>query len=94
MSTVVDSRLTDAKGRVVLPKGFANVTVILEQISETEVRVRRAKVVPEDDLVFTEELADPLSGRDRDHLLDLLASPPEPNEALKAAADRHKVRRG
>lgn len=89
-----ETRTTDAKARLVLPKSFANATVIVEQLSETEVRVRRAKVVAEDDLPFTEEAATPLSDRDRDHFLNLLATPPAPPPALKAAAARHKARRG
>ena len=38
----IETRTTDAKARLVLPKSFANATVIVEQVSETEVRVRRA----------------------------------------------------
>ncbi len=87
-------RTTDAKARLVLPKAFANATVIIEQVSETEVRVRRAKVIAEDDLPFAEESSAPLSDRDRDHFLELLANPPAPTPALKKAADRHKARRG
>lgn len=89
-----ETRTTDAKARLVLPKAFANATVIIEQVSETEVRVRRAKVVAEDDLPFAEEAAAPLSDRDRDQFLALLAHPPAPSPALKKAATRHKARRG
>ncbi|MFN5300539.1 MAG: DUF1778 domain-containing protein [Planctomycetaceae bacterium] len=89
-----ETRTTDAKARLVLPKSFANATVIVEQVSETEVRVRRAKVVAEDDLPFAEETVAPLSDRDRDHFLNLLAAPPAPAPALKVAAARHKARRG
>ena len=88
-----ETRTTDAKARLVLPKSFANATVIVEQVSETEVRVRRAKVVAEDELPFAEEGASPLSDRDRDRFLDLLANPPAPTPAFKAAAARHKARR-
>ncbi|MFO0956432.1 MAG: DUF1778 domain-containing protein [Isosphaeraceae bacterium] len=87
-------RTTDAKARLVLPKAFANATVIVEQVSEAEIRVRRAKVVAEDDLPFAEETAVPLSDRDRDRFLELLANPPAPTPALKVAAARHKARRG
>ena len=59
-----------------------------------EIRVRRAKVVPADELLFREETPTVLSDRDRDRFLDLLAKPPAPNAALKAAASRHKARRG
>jgi hypothetical protein len=89
-----ETRTTDAKARLVLPKAFANATVIVEHVSETEVRVRRAKVVAEDELPFAEESTVPLSDRDRDRFLELLASPPAPTRALKQAAARHKARRG
>jgi uncharacterized protein (DUF1778 family) len=78
----------------VLPKSFANTTVIIELVSETELRVRRAKVVAEDELAFTEESSSPLSDRDHNRFLNLLAKSPAPNAALKAAATRHKARRG
>ena len=87
-------RTTDAKGRLVLPKAFANATVIIEHVSDTELRVRRAKVVAEDELPFAEESASPLSDRDRDHFLALLENPPAPTPSLKKAAARHKARRG
>ncbi len=87
-------RTTDAKGRLVLPKSFANATVIVEQVSETEVRIRRAKVVAEDDLPFAEESATSLNDEARDQFLELLANPPVANRALQKAAVRHKGRRG
>ena len=89
-----ETRTTDAKARLVLPKAFANATVIIEQVSDTELRVRRAKVVAEDELAFAEESAVPLSDRDRDHFLSLIVNPPAPTQALKKAASRHKSRRG
>ena len=55
-------RKTDAKARVKLPKAFASCTVMIEQLSDTELRVRIAKVVPLDEWPF--ELADrPAAGR-------------------------------
>lgn len=87
-------RTIDAKARLVLPRSFANATVIIEHVSETEIRVRRAKVVPEDELGFAEERAVPLSDKDRDRFLELLANPPAATPALKKAAIRHKGRRG
>lgn len=89
-----ETRTTDAKGRLVLPKAFANATVIIEQVSETELRVRRAKVIAEDELAFAEESAVALSDRDRDRFLSLIAKPPAATPALKKAASRHKARRG
>jgi uncharacterized protein (DUF1778 family) len=90
----IETRVTDAKARLVLPKSFANATVIVEQVSENEIRIRRAEVVAEDEMPFVEETLQPLSDRDRDRFLDLLANPPVPPPSLKAAAARHKARRG
>ena len=90
---LTETRTTDAKARLVLPKSFANSTVVIEQVSESEIRVRRAKVVPEDEMPFAEESAVPLSNRDRDLFLNLLSKPPAPTPSLKKAALRHKARR-
>ncbi len=89
-----ETRTTDAKGRLVLPKAFANATVLVEQVSETELRIRRAKVIPEDELPLREECSTTLSNRDRDLFLELLANPPTPTQSLKKAAARRKVGRG
>jgi uncharacterized protein (DUF1778 family) len=89
-----ETRTTDAKARLVLPKAFANATVIIEQVSDTELRVRRARVIAEDELAFLEESTVPLSDRDRDRFLSLIANPPAPTPDLKKAASRHKARRG
>jgi hypothetical protein len=74
---------TGPQARVDLPAAFANATVQVEQVSETEVRVR---VVPAAQAVtFPEEGRKPLSDRDRDRLLELLDNPPAPTESLKRA---------
>ncbi len=88
------SRTTDAKGRICLPRAFANATVIIEQVSDTEIRIRKARVIPEDEVRFDEETAAPLSDRDRDRFLSLLDNPPKPNAALRRAAARHAKRNG
>lgn len=41
------TKTTDSKGRLTLGERFANRTVIVEEIDETEVRVSLARVVPE-----------------------------------------------
>ncbi|GIW88256.1 MAG: hypothetical protein KatS3mg108_2580 [Isosphaeraceae bacterium] len=84
-----ETRTTDSKGRVSLPKGFANSTVIIEQVSDTELRVRKARVVPEDEVRFREESPLVLSDIDRDRFLEALEHPPEPGPALLRAAARH-----
>jgi hypothetical protein len=90
----METRATDSKGRVSLPKAFANVTVIIDQVSDTELRIRKAVVVPEDEVRFHEERATPLSDRDRDLFLNLLDSPPAANAALKRAAEEHAKSHG
>lgn len=88
MST--ETRTTDQKGRVCLPRGFANTTVVLERVSDSEVRVRRAVVIPEDEVKFYEETRRPLCDADRDAFLGMVENPPGPNEALTAAFARHR----
>lgn len=87
-------RTTDKKARVSLPGTFANATVVIEQVSDTELRIRKAQVVPEDEYRFPEEAVTPLSDRDRDHFLAMLDNPPAPNEALRRAAAKHRKRHG
>jgi hypothetical protein len=82
----------DPEGRVVLPASFAGSTVVIEQVSETEVRIRKAGGPVEEGHVFEEEMRQPLSARDWAIFTDLLDNPPPPNEALKALARKHKHR--
>jgi len=44
------TRTTDSMGRLTLGERFANRTVIVEEIDETEVRVTLARVIPEREL--------------------------------------------
>jgi Protein of unknown function (DUF1778) len=90
----METRSTDSKGRICLPKAFANATVIIDQLSETELRVRKAVVIPQDEIRFAEETAVPLSDRDRDRFLELLDNPPKANAALRRAAARRTRRHG
>ena len=41
------TRTTDAKGRVTLPKEFADSLVDIEQVDEFEVRIRKVVTIPE-----------------------------------------------
>lgn len=87
-------RFTDKKARLILPARFANSAVLIEEISETELRVRKAAIVPEDELPFSEEHRPPLSDEDRDFFLALLANPPAANAQLKKAAKEYRRRHG
>ncbi len=92
MSTTI--RIADSKGRIILP-GFANATVILEAISPNEYRVRKAEVIPADELHFMEEdMPVQLSERDAKLVLELLENPPRPNAAARRAAKRFKKHYG
>lgn len=81
-------RTTDGKGRVSLPRSFANSTILIEQVSESELRIRKAVVVPQSE--FREESAIILSDRDRDLFLEMLDNPPPPNQALKKLMKKQK----
>lgn len=41
------TKVTDSKGRITLGERFANRTVIVEEVDDTEVRVTLARVIPE-----------------------------------------------
>jgi hypothetical protein len=51
------SKTADDKGRVVLGRRFANRAVIVEQLSETEVVVKLARVIPESEAWLYENAA-------------------------------------
>lgn len=87
-------RTVDSKGRVALP-GFANATVIVEAISDTEYRIRKARVIPEDELRFPEdEMLVRLTERETVQLLELLDNPPKPTAAARRAAKRYRKHYG
>jgi uncharacterized protein (DUF1778 family) len=88
------TRFTDDNARLILPARFANSAVLVEEVSENELRVRKAVVQSEKEVLFTEEKRPLLSNVDRDLLLSLLDSPPEPTAPLKKAAHELRKRRG
>ncbi len=87
-----ETRTADAKGRVLLSNKMANETLLVEQVSDTEYRVRLAKTIPVDEIRFMEESLLPLSDRDREIFLAALEDTSPPNEALRKAMERQKVR--
>ena len=92
MSTAI--RIADSKGRVTLP-GFANATVIIEAVSDNEFRVRKARVIPEDELRFPgESVPEELSERDAIAFVKALENPPKPNAVARRATRRHKKHHG
>ncbi len=92
--TTKETCVADAKARVVLPTGFANATLIVEQLSDVEVRIRKAGTIPGDETQFAEERMTTLSDRDRDRFLHLLENPPAPNAALRKAIAEHRRKHG
>ena len=85
LELTTEIRESDSKGRVTLPKGFANSTFLMEVVNDHELVLRKAKVVPlepEGPLPPLTTLK-PLADVDRDALLAAVENPPPPNEALK-----------
>jgi uncharacterized protein (DUF1778 family) len=78
-----ETRTADAKGRVLLSNALANATLLVEQVSDTEYRVRVARTIPVDEIRFVEESLVPLSDRDRDIFLAALEDTSPPNQALR-----------
>ncbi len=85
-------RSTDSKARISLPKAFANSRVLIDQISDTEVRIRKTKVISKGEMTFEEKFREPLSDADRDMFLALLSNPPKPNAAIKRAVAKYRSR--
>lgn len=79
----------DERGWVQLPKEFAGTTVQVEATSDTELRIRKAVVIPASALPLMEDHLKPLSDRDRDLFLGLLDNPPKPTAAFRAAAKKY-----
>ena len=77
----------DSDARVELPASFAGATVLIEEVSETELRIRKT-----DPAVFAEEERKPMAARDWEIFQAMLENPPPPNEALLAAARKYKSR--
>jgi len=92
--SAVTPRFTDKKARVILPSRFANSAVLVEEVSESELRIRKAVILPEDEVPFTEMNRSPLADEDRDFVLLLLDAPPEANADLKKAAKQYRRRHG
>ncbi len=84
------TRTADDRGRVTLPKAFA--TVIVQQINESEVRIRLASDGCDEQPQFIEESLTRLTNADRDRFLALLKSPLKPNAALQRAMAKHRAR--
>jgi len=85
-----------AHGKVNLVVNNAGVALggNFDQVSETEIRIRKAVVIPQDEIRFTEETPISLSDRDRDAFLNLLDNPPEPNPALRELLAGKAKKRG
>jgi uncharacterized protein (DUF1778 family) len=81
----------DTKARVTLPKSFVDTRVVVEQVSDTEVRIRKVGTAAID--TPSEKSLRPLSDRDRDAFLALLDRPPKANAAFRRAVERHRRRR-
>jgi hypothetical protein len=87
------TRTTDEKARVSLPKRFAAVKVVIEEVGDSELRIRKARVKTKTARVndpFVEESERQLSPAATKKLIELLENPPPPTPALKRAIKEYK----
>ena len=84
-TATTEIRESDARGRITLPRGFANSTLLIERVSDVEVVIRKAKVVPLEPGQQTDmELGlIRLSPEEFDAFAAALDNPPAPNDALQ-----------
>ena len=92
--TIKETCVADAEARVVLPASFANATLVMEQLGDNELRIRKADAGHQNETQFAEERTIFLSNRDRDRFLELIENPPEPNAALRRAMAAHRRQHG
>ena len=95
MPTATDEiRVTDSKARLTLPKAFANSTLLVHVVSDVEIVIRRAKVVPlaPGGELLPDASPAPLSTTDWDLFLKLLDNPP-PLSAEFASALAHQKKK-
>ena len=87
------TRTTDEKARVSLPKRFAATKVVIEEVGDSELRIRKARVKAKaasaDDSIV-EESERQLSPAATKKLIELLENPPPPTPALKRAIKEYK----
>lgn len=84
------TQTADSQARVTLPAAFADAKVIVEMLSPSEIRIRKVGA-PSDELSsLPENRTTVLSDRDRDRFLEILASPPEANAALRDAMSKRR----
>lgn len=86
--TAKETCVADAEARVALPTRFANTTVIVEELSVDEVRIRKANAISDNEAQLPEERMTTLS--DRDRFFELLDNPPRANPALRKAMAEHR----
>jgi len=63
-------------------------------LNENELRIRKARVIPDDEIRFSEEAAVVLSDRERERFLQALDHPPKPNAALRRLMEGKAKKRG
>src|SRR5262249_33651334 len=89
-------RVTDSKARLTLPKSFANSTLLVEVISDVEIVIRKAKVVPlgPGGELPPDSSPAPLSAADWQLFLSLLDHPPALPKKLQQGMDGQRKKTG
>jgi hypothetical protein len=85
-------RVTDSKARLTLPKAFANSTLLVEVVSDVEIVIRKAAVVPLNPggELPPDSSPAPLSVADWQVFLSALDNPPQLPKEMKDAITRQK----
>ena len=84
------TKTADSKGRIALGRDYANRPVIIERVSETEIRVIMARVIPEREAWLLENeaaRASVLRGLKQARERHFVESPPDLGADLKAFED-------
>ena len=84
------TKTADSKGRVALGRDYANRPVIIERVSETEIRVILARVIPEREAWLLENeaaRASVLRGLEQARQRQFVENPPDVDADLKAFED-------
>lgn len=80
----------DALARVTLPAEFAETRVVVEMLSASEVRIRKADERDDELAALPENCVTTLSDRDRDRFLELVESRHAGHVALRKAMSKHR----
>lgn len=83
-----EMQTADALARVTLPAEFAEKTVVVERLSQSEVRIRKLGEEGDELSMLPENNITTLSNGERDRFVELIVSPQTANPALCKAISK------